>query len=134
VSPGLGGGNSAFLIGENMKTKNPFESHSSSYRFWQEGYDNPYVESPFTQECQPEDCFLDGQKARINDHPIVGKMFELDGVKYYVGWMRSKAPKDDYGMWLNEQPNGGFGFEFLDFKPEDEENYTKIFIRVSDPR
>ena len=63
-----------------------------------------------------------------------GDKFTVNGLTYYVGWMKSKLHKDDFGMWLNEQPSGGFKWEFLDFEPEDKENYRKIFILANDPR
>ncbi len=72
--------------------------------------------------------------SRISDASC-GEKFELDGKTYYVGWMREKLPGEgDYGMWLNEQPDGGFAWEFLDYRPDDEENYVKIFILAKDPR
>jgi hypothetical protein len=64
-----------------------------------------------------------------------GETFIHDGKRYYVGWMRSKMPGENkFGMWINEQPNGGFEWNFLDYKPKDEKNYTKIFILPRDPR
>ena len=63
-----------------------------------------------------------------------GEVFEHNGVTYYVGWMRSEAGKDDYFMWLNEQPHGGFCWKFLDYRPEDKENYKKIYISAHNPR
>lgn len=57
-----------------------------------------------------------------------GEKFVHNGITYYVGWMRS----NEHGMWINEQPNGGFRWEFLDYEPGD--NYTKIYIAACDPR
>ena len=64
----------------------------------------------------------------------LGEKFEHNGATYYVGWMRSEDGKNQFGMWINEQPNGGFEFSFLDFKPDDEMNYRKIYILAEDPR
>ena len=64
-----------------------------------------------------------------------GEMFEHNGVTYYVGWMRELLPGEgQFGMWRNEQPDGGFKWKFLDYKPEDEHNYRKIYISAIDPR
>jgi hypothetical protein len=41
--------------------------------------------------------------------------------------------ENSYGMWLNEQPNGGFEWKFLDFRPKDIENYSPIYIAASLP-
>jgi hypothetical protein len=41
--------------------------------------------------------------------------------------------ENSYGMWLNEQSNGGFEWKFLDFRPKDIENYSPIYIAVSLP-
>jgi hypothetical protein len=58
-----------------------------------------------------------------------GLMIKHQGIPYYVGWMREK----DYGMWVNEQPNGGFEFEFLDFKPKDSHKFREVFIVPQHP-
>ena len=63
-----------------------------------------------------------------------GELFEHNGLRYYVGWMKSKDGEDDYWMWVNEQPNGGFKWTFLDFEPKDKENYKKIYVTPLDPR
>ncbi len=59
-----------------------------------------------------------------------GEKFIHEGKTYYVGYMRHGA----YGMWLNEQPNGGFEWKFKDYRPENNSSYTKIFILADDPR
>lgn len=63
-----------------------------------------------------------------------GETFIHNGLTYYVGWMECKDGDNAYSMWLNEQPNGGFKWQFLDYKPSDEENYRKIYILANDPR
>lgn len=64
-----------------------------------------------------------------------GEMINHLGMNFYVGWMREKIPGEaDFGMWLNEQPNGGFKWSFLDFKPEDVENYCRIWISANNPK
>jgi len=63
-----------------------------------------------------------------------GETFEHDGKTYYVGWMKSKPGQDQFGMWINEQPNGGFKWSFLDYRPDNENEYIKIYILATDPR
>lgn len=66
---------------------------------------------------------------------MTGETFTHNGVQYYVGWMLEKTPGEcSHTMWINEQPCGGFEWNFLDFKPDDEENYRKIYIAAIDPR
>lgn len=48
-----------------------------------------------------------------------------------IGYMRSVGGNDDYGMFVNERPEGGFEWKFLDFKPEDIENYKPIYISLT---
>lgn len=54
-----------------------------------------------------------------------------------VGWMRSKMPGENaYCMFVNENGphgEGGFKWEFLDYKPDDIENYSPIYIYL-EPR
>lgn len=69
-----------------------------------------------------------------DDKKKIGETFVHKGVTYYVGWMRSVDGSDDFGMWLNEQPNGGFAWEFLDFEPDYFNEYQKIYISAEDPR
>lgn len=45
-----------------------------------------------------------------------------------IGYMKSKPGEDDLTMLINEYPDGGFKWTFLDYEPDDKENYTKIFI------
>lgn len=51
----------------------------------------------------------------------------------YVCYMKSKEGEDDICMFINEYPNGGFKWDFLDYKPEDIENYTPIYIYRESP-
>ena len=43
-------------------------------------------------------------------------------------WMKSKQGENDYSMFINEQPEGGFKWSFLDFDPEDEVNYKSLIV------
>ena len=63
-----------------------------------------------------------------------GEKFIHNGITYYVGWMRSVAGNDDFCMWLNEQPDGGFTWKFRDYEPKDKHEYKKIYITAGDPR
>jgi hypothetical protein len=47
-----------------------------------------------------------------------------------VGWMRNKPPHGEFTMYANEQPDGGFEWTFLDYEPEDSENWQKIYISI----
>jgi len=42
-------------------------------------------------------------------------------------WMKSKMGEDDMGMFINEQPEGGFKWDFLDFDPGSDD-YSYLFI------
>lgn len=53
--------------------------------------------------------------------------------KEYAVWMKSNPGEDALGMFINEYPNGGFEWTFLDYEPEDSENYTKVYISL-EPR
>jgi len=70
------------------KIKNPFAPHSSSYQFWQQGYDAPDAPIAFTEECQPSECFQDGQKARRFDDKL-GKLKETFLMKKSPAEVRS---------------------------------------------
>ena len=50
--------------------------------------------------------------------------------KYFEAkiWMKSKQGENDYSMFINEQPEGGFKWEFLDFEPIDKENYSPLIV------
>lgn len=47
-------------------------------------------------------------------------------------WMRSAPGADDYSMFVNEQPNGGFKWEFWDFEMP-AEMFKPIYISL-EPR
>jgi len=47
-----------------------------------------------------------------------------------IGWMRSTPGLDSYSMFVNEYPNGGFEWSFLDYEPKDAENYRPIYISL----
>jgi len=51
----------------------------------------------------------------------VRKLFES---KIY---MKSKQGENDFSMFINEQPSGGFKWEFLDFNPESED-YSSLYV------
>ena len=53
--------------------------------------------------------------------------------KVYVGYMKSVPGENDLSMFINEAPEGGFEWKFLDYKPEDMENYTPVYISLSHP-
>jgi hypothetical protein len=44
--------------------------------------------------------------------------------------MKAVVGENDFYMFVNEQPKGGFKWEFLDYKPEDDHNYRPIYIRL----
>ena len=49
----------------------------------------------------------------------------------HVGYMMSKEGNNSFSMFINENfeyGEGGFSWQFLDFKPEDVENYKPIYI------
>ena len=48
-----------------------------------------------------------------------------------IGYMKAVVGENDFYMFINEQPQGGFKWTFLDFKPEDDYNYRPIYIRLS---
>lgn len=48
--------------------------------------------------------------------------------KEHVCYMKSKDGENQFYMFINEYPDGGFKFEFLDYQPKDLENYTPIYI------
>lgn len=48
-----------------------------------------------------------------------------------IGYMKAVVGENDFYMFINEQPYGGFKWTFLDFKPEDDHNYRPIYIRLS---
>lgn len=51
-----------------------------------------------------------------------------------IGYMKSKPGEDDYCMFVNEiRSGGGFEWKFLDFEPEDIENYRRIYISLLEP-
>ena len=50
--------------------------------------------------------------------------------KVRIGYMKSVPGEDDFSMFVNEYPDGGFEWKFLDFKPEDSENYRPIYISL----
>lgn len=47
-----------------------------------------------------------------------------------IGYMRAVVGENDFYMFINEQPQGGFKWTFLDHKPEDDHNYRPIYIRL----
>jgi hypothetical protein len=51
----------------------------------------------------------------------------------FMGWMRAVPPKDDYTMFINEQPEGGFGWKFYDFEPAGSEMsaFKPIYISLT---
>lgn len=55
----------------------------------------------------------------------------LDDEIEVVGWMRASPGSDDYSMLINERPDGGFEWRFLDFKPESLPGiYKPIYISL----
>lgn len=50
--------------------------------------------------------------------------------KYFEAkiWMKSKQGENDFSMFINEQPEGGFKWQFLDYEPEDKENYSPLIV------
>jgi hypothetical protein len=54
-------------------------------------------------------------------------------IREFVGWMRAVPPKDDYTMFINEQPEGGFGWKFYDFEPAGSEMsaFKPIYISLT---
>ena len=48
------------------------------------------------------------------------------------GWMKSAPGEDDYTMFVNEQPDGGFKWEFIDYTPDDTYEMRPIWISTKD--
>ena len=49
----------------------------------------------------------------------------------HVGYMKSIQGNNEYSMFVNENfkyGEGGFSWNFLDYKPDDVENYEPIYI------
>lgn len=98
----------------------------------------------YRKDSDPDEILNDGicqwcgkptdEAAQCPDNHSCGETFTFCDIPFYVGWMKSKPGQNSYGMWINEQPNGGFRWEFLDFKPASHENYSKIFITPYDFR
>jgi hypothetical protein len=55
----------------------------------------------------------------------IKKLKEVLG-PYFVceGYMQ----KNDFCMFVNEQPDGGFKWDFIDYEPADKENYRKVIV------
>lgn len=49
-------------------------------------------------------------------------------------YMKSVPGNNDYSMFINEQPEGGFKWEFLDYEPDDKQNYSPVYICKENPR
>lgn len=43
-------------------------------------------------------------------------------------WFKSVPGNNDFSMFVNQAPIGGFEYKILDFEPKDTENYTPMFV------
>jgi hypothetical protein len=44
--------------------------------------------------------------------------------------MLSEPGKNQYSMFVNEQPEGGFKWDLWDFRPDDGRRYTAVYVSL----